>query len=304
VTAFGLFAGAAIALAFMVGHLAIFLLVLVLLTGFFVWHRHDDVPHLLVLGSIAGLLAMSIVGNRMRLETWTAEQNIAVQFSYASWLLLATVAPPIVVLAARAGWKRDTPFRMGGKRLLTAMWLFAIAIFIGAGAVYPALGYPDRLDDRLAPASPTLDAFAFMESGQLSVNANNAPVAPFDLASDHAAVDWMRNNLSGFPTVIGVTSVQHQQRPGMERLVDWRYADVTEIYGSEQSFAEIEPLLRDYGVQIIYVGMLERATYSMAALAKFDEAVTDGMLEVLYQEDGVTIYFHGGPRDSREPFDR
>jgi uncharacterized membrane protein len=193
--------------------------------------------------------------------------------------------------------------------------------------VYPALGYPDRLDDRLAPASPTLDAFAFMESGQLSVNANNAPVAPFDLASDHAAVDWMRNNLSGlptileapgtspgwagrisaltgFPTVIGVTSVQHQQRPGMERLVDWRYADVTEIYGSEQSFAEIEPLLRDYGVQIIYVGMLERATYSMAALAKFDEAVTDGMLEVLYQEDGVTIYFHGGPRDSREPFDR
>jgi uncharacterized membrane protein len=54
-------------------------------------------------------------------------------------------------------------------------------------------------------------------------------------------------------------------------------------------------------VQIVYVGALERATYPASALAKFDEAVGDGVLEVIYEENGVMIYFYGGPRESREP---
>ena len=34
--------------------------------------------------------------------------------------------------------------------------------------------------------------------------------------------------------------------------------DIAEVYGSIEDFAEIEPILQDYGVQIIYVGALER----------------------------------------------
>ncbi|MBA3276049.1 MAG: hypothetical protein H0T72_09650, partial [Chloroflexia bacterium] len=87
------------------------------------------------------------------------------------------------------------------------------------------------------------------------------------------------------------------------RLIDWRYADVTEVYGSQAGFSEIEPILQDYGVRVIYVGALERATYPAEALAKFDEAADAGELDVIYEADDVTMYFYGGARDSREPSD-
>ncbi|MBA3378238.1 MAG: hypothetical protein H0T93_05085, partial [Chloroflexia bacterium] len=154
----------------------------------------------------------------------------------------------------------------------------------------------------------------------------NSPVAPYDLSGDLAAIEWMRENLvglptileapslvngwggrisalTGYPTVIGVVPVQKQQRPGMERLVDWRYADVTAVYSGREGFDEIEPILQDYGVRLIYVGALERATYPAEALDRFDEAAAAGNLDVLYRAEGVTIYFYGGARESREPFD-
>jgi len=324
VVGFGLFATAALGLTYVVGHLAIFLILLVLLSGFLVWHLHDHLSHLMVLGSIAAALAMGIVANRVLIATWTPEQNIPMQMSFATWLLLATVVPAIVALAVRAGWERGSALQMTARRTLTSASLVAIAVLVAVGAVYPALGVPDRRDARLVQISPTLDSYAFMESAALNLNANNGLVEPYDLAGDLAAIEWMRTNLSGlptiieapgigpgwagrisaftgYPTVVGVTAVQNQQRPGMERLIAWRFSDVTEIYSSEGSFAEIEPVLRDYGVQIVYVGALERATYPASALAKFDEAVGDGVLEVIYEENGVMIYFYGGPRESREP---
>ena len=49
-------------------------------------------------------------------------------------------------------------------------------------------------------------------------------------------------------------------------------------------------------MQVIYVGPLERVTYGQRSLAKFDEAVGNGGLEVLYDAGGVTIYGYAGGR--------
>ncbi len=315
----------ALGLAFAIGHLALFLLLLLLLVGGLTWFHHDDIRHLMLLGVLTLVIMGGIVANRMIFETWTQQQNIPMQVSLVSWILLAVVDAPIVAIAIGTAWERTTRLRMAGKRVASMGWLAALVVLIGAAAVYPALGYPDRLDDRLVQTAATLDSFVFMEDGQLSLNAANVPVEPYDLAGDLAAVEWMRENLTGLPTiveapalvsgwggrisaltgypaVIGVVPVQKQQRPGMDRLVDWRYADVSAIYQSLE-FDGIEPILQDYGVRVIYVGALERVTYPAAALAKFDAAAAAGDLDILYREDGVTLYFYGGPRDSREPSD-
>ncbi|MBA3276078.1 MAG: glycosyltransferase family 39 protein [Chloroflexia bacterium] len=317
---------AALALAVAVGHLAIFLLLALLLLGLLVRHRHDDVRHLMLLATLTLVAVLGIVGNRMAFETWSPRQNIPVQLSLASWVLLAIVAAPVVALALATAWDRASWPGMAGKRLVAVGSVATLGVLIGASAVYPVLGYPDRLDDRLVQTPPTLDSFVFMNEGQLGLNAASSPVEPYGLAGDLAAIRWMRANLTGlptileapslvngwggrvsaltgYPTVIGVVPVEKQQRPGMDRLIDWRYADVTEVYGSQAGFSEIEPILQDYGVRVIYVGALERATYPAAALAKFDEAAGAGALDVLYQEDGVTLYAYRGARYSREPSD-
>lgn len=314
-----------VALAAAVGHMALFLPVVLLLVAVVTWHRHDDIRHLTILGLLTLVVLAGIAANRMAFETGTPQQNIPQQASLASWTLLAVAAGAILTVALATAWGRASAWRMAGKRIASVVWLAALAVAIGAGAVYPALGVPDRRVDRLVDTGATLDTFAFMEQGQLGLNADNLPVAPYDLSGDLAAIEWMRANLvglptiveapaqvggwggrisalTGYPAVIGVAPVQRQQRPGMERLIDRRYADVTTLYESLE-LGDIEPILQDYGVRIIYVGSLERATYPAAALAKFEAAAAAGELQTLYQRDGVTIYFHGGPRDSLEPLD-
>jgi uncharacterized membrane protein len=146
---------------------------------------------------------------------------------------------------------------------------------------------------------------------------------PLALEGDLAAIDWMRANLfgrptileapanvpglggrisalTGYPTVIGVTGVELQQRPGMDRLVNWRNADVSALYGTSVDFEDIEPILQDYGVQVIYVGSLERSMYGERIVTVLDAAVASGDLERLYDEGGVTIYAYNGGRVSRE----
>lgn len=316
---------AALGLAVAIGHLGLFLLLLGGLVGLLVWFYHDDTRHLVLLGGITLVFVCGGVGNRMTFLTWTQQQNLPLQLSVLGWTLLAIVAASILVTSLAGAWDHASGIRMATRRIAAVGWVVIVAVLVGAGSAYPVLGYPERLHDRLVQTAPTIDSWAFMDEGQLGLTAANLPTDPYDLAGDLAAIEWMRENLAGmptiieaptmvngwggrvsaltgYPTVVGPMPVQKQQRPGMERLVDWRYADVDEVYRSEEAFAVIEPILQDYGVRVIYVGALERATYPAPALARFDEAVAAGELTEIYDADGVTLYFYSGARDSREPF--
>ncbi len=307
---------AALVLAWMTGVLALFLLPGAMLASVIIWRHRTSTQHLTLLATILAAFFIAIAANRFEFISWTHQQNIPLQFSLASWTLFAIAAAVVVAIAA-------TSTRHMTAGVSSAVAIAASLVLIAAGAVYPALAIPDQQDDRLASQERTLDATAFMTTGSLAFNASGSAVAPYDLAPDLAAIDWMRESLAGrptileapasgagwggrvsaltgFPAVLGSVTVQTQQRPGMDRLVNWRHADITTVYGGEGDFASIEPILQDYGVQVIYVGPLERATYPPEALAKFDQAVADGQLTMLYQQDGVTIYQYNGPRVPRE----
>jgi len=317
---------AALGLAYVIGVVAIFILLLVLVAGFVVWHRSEDMRHLAIVGFATTAFGLCLAANRFVFTHWTSQENVPLQFSLAAWVLLAVLAGPIAALAIGTAWERAPRLAFAGKRGLAVAWTIVLAVAVAAGAVYPVLGFPQRADERLAPTANTLDSMAFMNDGQLALNPSNSPTSPYDLAPDLAAIDWMRDNLqgrptilevpaqvngwggrvsalTGFPAVLGSVPVQMQQRPGMDRLITWRNNDINTVYGSVDGFAAIEPILLDYGVQVIYVGPLERVSYSAESLAKFDEAAAGGSLDVIYEADGVTIYAYNGGRLPRAPYD-
>lgn len=89
-------------------------------------------------------------------------------------------------------------------------------------------------------------------------------------------------------------------RPGWEQIVGERQQATQRIYGSIATFDDVAPLLDQYGVRLVYVGPLERATYDAQALAKFERAADAGELDVLYEADGVTIYAYRPQEAGRE----
>jgi len=192
-------------------------------------------------------------------------------------------------------------------------WRAMLILLLVAAIAYPAIATPLRLKDRFIELSPTLNGFAYLEHAQLSVTTNTGQQKQISLASDLAGVKWLRDSIgglpvlleahtaeyqwggrisamTGLPTVIGWAQQERLQRPGFDPLVQQRIADVTTIYGGLGTFESVSPLLDQYHVQLIYVGELERATYGIEALSKFETAVNEHKLEIIYQQDGVTLY--------------
>jgi YYY domain-containing protein len=312
--------GVALGLAWVVGLPVLFIPIVLLAVGLVAWHAQHLPLRLTILGLVAVALIVSLIGSLYQFESWTQQRNIPLAFQLASWLLLVVVASTIIAGEVIRLTAPDSVIRRGARVLA----LVGAVVLAGPGLVYPVVAIPQQHDDRLVDQSPSLDAIGFMATGSLDQNANGQPVAPYSLAADLAAITWMRQSISGlptmvespangsgwggrvsaltgFPTVVGSVPVELAQRPGMDRLVNWRAEDVRTLYTSTGSFTSVEPILVDYGIELIYVGPLERATYGEAGLAKFDDAVETGDLERVYAEDGVAIYVYSGIRDSREP---
>jgi uncharacterized membrane protein len=200
-------------------------------------------------------------------------------------------------------------------RTIETGWSVMLVILVVGAASYPALATSARFDDRMVPTAQTLNGLAYMDGATITVPSVDQGSASFSLRGDREAVDWLNQHtigmpiileahsgenqwggrisaMTGLPTLIGWSTRERSQRPGFEPLIANRENDLQTIFGSLGSFASIQPLLDRYGVQLIYVGDLERATYGRAALTKFDEGVTEGSLTVVYQQDGVIIYLY------------
>ncbi len=227
-----------------------------------------------------------------------------------------TLALPSLAASAPEGARLlSWSFDLGlGLRWWQWCWLGAAGALLLAALAFPLGGTPARLADRFNALPPTLDGMAYMQYATLTdasaeVTALHPGGATLRLWADFEAIRWMQQHIAGSPVVLeasvpeyrwgarvakytGLPAVlgwrwhQVQQRGTYAPLVDQRLRDVQTMF-NDPSPSRVVPLLEKYHVRYIYVGDLERAYYSAAGLAKFDQL--PGVAPI-YQRDGVTIY--------------
>lgn len=187
-------------------------------------------------------------------------------------------------------------------------WWWAFALLLIACLLYPFTAAPVRIGDRFKGSiARTLDGTAYLQTASYTDQNQTFP-----LDWDRQALEWLRQNVhgipaiveavtplyhwgsrvsiyTGLPTVIGWDWHQKQQRsvlPG--NIIDRRIQDVNTIYTGTDPDQTLR-LLKQYGVQYIYLGPLEQLYYPGKGLAKFD-AQEGRLWNVVYQNERVKIY--------------
>ncbi|TET51126.1 MAG: hypothetical protein E3J64_07385, partial [Anaerolineales bacterium] len=243
-------------------------------------------------------LALSLFVELYRLQGDIDRMNTVFKFYIQIWFLFAAAGGVCVA------WVREQA-RCWSKQNRRAWWAVMIALVVG-GALFLPFGVRARSIDRISGFDElTLDGMAFMEYADVSQiplqgdyeairfledTIGGSPVILEGLAPEY--VDYA-NRISvqtGLPTVVGWRWHTIQQRPTLpSSTVDRRRSDVGECYDTTSVGRALE-ILDLYDVSYIYVGAYERDKYDADGLAKFGQMATDGLLRVIYDQYGVTIY--------------
>jgi YYY domain-containing protein len=227
--------------------------------------------------------------------------NTVFKFYIQVWVMLGiatAVALPYL-------WARLRRWQSAAQR---RAWVAGLAFLFFASLLYPIVYTPARVDDRFPGARPpvgTLDGMAFMTVGSYTWPENNR----IELKYDYQALQWLLANVkgtpvvaeaalpyyregglrvatyTGLPTLLGAH--QNEQRYGSQ--VGERDGQARDFFNTTDITRALQ-LIRELRISYIYIGQLEQAVYDPAGLAKFDEMVQRGELEVVYENERVRIY--------------
>lgn len=236
--------------------------------------------------------------------------NTLFKFYIQAWVMLALAAGaalPQVWRFVQTRWSVSA----------RAVWTVAFGWLLALSLIFPLLGTSARLDDRFPrengrPPVGTLDGMAYMTVGTYTWHPDpaQAPYTRIVLRHDYDALRWLLDNVRGLPVV--AEAVIGYYREGGLRVASFTgfptllgfHQEGEQRYGwqtgprrsqAEELWTTTDPargqqLLAELGVDYVYVGQLERIMYSPEALAKFDRLAEQGVLEVAYRNEGVTIY--------------
>ena len=246
-------------------------------------------------------LAMTLGVEIIVIEGDIGRMNTVFKFYLQVWLMWGVAA------AAALAWMlpRVQRWRQG-----RGWWLGLLTVLLFFASLYPPLAASAKIRDRFDPhPGPGLDGWAYMDMAAYY----DPKGEEYDLKWDLEAIRWLLDNVvgspvileghapeyrwgarysinTGLPTVLGWNWHQRQQRAaaGDEEVWD-RATDIAYIY-NETIPALIEPMLDKYNVRYIIVGPLERAYYLSMGLDKFEQMAGDGSLQVVFRNEGVTIY--------------
>ncbi|MBX7214756.1 MAG: glycosyltransferase family 39 protein [Thermoflexales bacterium] len=204
--------------------------------------------------------------------------------------------------------------------MLGLVWTVLFAIFFIMAGQYAFFATPGRLLDRFdTKIAPTLDGTAYMQTAKLGLETQRDGRrinSDIKLADDLAAIQWLRSNIvgtplvleatsaadphprlyswgnrvaiyTGLPTVIGWDHHQRQQRNGTP-MIEQRTGDVLKMFATANA-EETKALMRQYGVDFVFYGSLERFHYP-AGEAKFTQLVEQGFLTPVYNQQNTMIF--------------
>ncbi len=196
-----------------------------------------------------------------------------------------------------------------GSNAVGRLWVYALLILVGASLAYPIWGTPSRLSQRFPgwrPPIGTLDGMAFMENGVYHWPDSDHAV---ELQYDWEAIQWLLREVRG-NVVLAESAQLDYYRAGGTRVAsltglsglmgmhegEQRYHhQVSERHGLLSAFwrstdtGQIERLIDDLDIGLIYVGQLERHQHPDAP-ARFEQLEEAGLLEAVYRNPKVIIY--------------
>ncbi len=248
---------------------------------------------------LAMALAIGAGVDIIRIEGDIGRMNTQFKYYLEMWVLLS-------VASAFLLWQL-VGHQCGNLGWAKSIWTVALLLLIGSSLIYTVMGSKSRIADRFSDGRITLDGEDYMtrslhwESDQ-----------PLELKWDLEAIRWLQDNVrgspvvleahgdqyhwnsrianyTGLPTVLGWPWHQMQQRMAYDFSVRERASRVAELYET-WNVSRAEELLDEYEITYIVVGELERVYYSPMGLHKFQSMARSGILQIVFQNEGVVIY--------------
>ena len=266
-------------------------------------HEEHRSPFILMPLMLLGMaLAVSVGVDIVRIEGDIGRMNTLFKYYLEVWILLSLASAYMVWYMGDQGHFRVRP------EWTKLVWVGALLALVGCSLIYTVLGTQARLAYRFDTSVPmTLDGTAYMqkavytrEGGALELKwdleavqwlQDNAAGSPVVLEAHSQQYDWSGRiaSYTGLPTVLGWPWHQTQQRWEYQHTIGERASDIRRMYETTDA-PELEALLRQYKVEYIIVGELERLYYGDAGISKFDAMADEGVIEPVFRNQGVTIY--------------
>jgi uncharacterized membrane protein len=216
-----------------------------------------------------------------------------------------------------AGGRLEMLRRMLGVDVMRSVWIVLFVGILLGSSIFLVSGTAARVSDPqewaavqpppggVQPTGLSLDGMAYMRGWY---------------PGDYSAINWINAHIGGDPTIVEASDGNYfwygrvSVYTGLPDVLGWGSREYEQRYGDEvfsrqddvQSFwATSDPnaalsFLRQYHVQYVYVGQLERTCYVMngngcvpmpaGALAKFSVLSQAGVLQSVYQNSDVVLY--------------
>ncbi len=242
--------------------------------------------------------------------------NMVFRFYDQAWFIfgLAISVALVDLLASISHWRR----------WLRIAWPCVLGLILLSAASYPLIATGKKISDRwpdIQNPPHTLDGMQFL-LGEADDPSGKGPVVYNDedrlinLTPDYAGIHFMQDNISGSPVIVEGSSQEYRWGAryaiytGLPSVIGWswhirqqntlldgafidkRISEVNDFYNTPDTQAATK-FLKRYHVQYIVVGSLERLYYSAEGIAKFQQMVDQGLLQVAYGDntaDTATIY--------------